>query len=119
MSSDRLAHLGRVKRGDRNAAPIRVRLPAASRPVARPAPVAVAPVIPEARPEEKSIWASWSASFNGVQAALGVAVMLSALPPEWSGPAIVFIAVFTILDRYRKSDIRKGVRSWLGLRALA
>lgn len=115
MSSDRFAHLGRVKRGDRNAAPIRVRLPAASRPVARPAPVAVAPVIPEARPEEKSPWLSGSINAQMVQIIVAIMGGLAVMPPEWAACTAVGIALFTIWDRWRKSDIRKGFRAWLGL----
>ena len=80
------------------------------------ATVSVTP--PQTETPQKSIWASWTAQANGIQAILGVLATLALLPPQWIGPAISGIAVFTIWDRYRRSDIRKRARRWLGLPAL-
>lgn len=120
-------------------AALRARLDCAPpRPVSRPAPsrttvanitqvevrdgkrvrVRAAPE-PEARPEPKSPWASWTINAQLIQIVLQCLAAFAFLPPEYQIPAAVGIAVFTAWDRYRKSDVRKDLRAWLGLRALS
>ena len=65
---------------------------------------------PATRDGTKSRWESSIAQAQFIQIIVAILGGLALLPPEYQAPVAVGVAVFTIWERWRKSDIRKRVR---------